>query len=74
MAMELVTNDLPGNAHAMHSAVGPNLVDISDRITDSVMIEVDPVLKIRPMNVTGMVNRLEEIASEKSGKLIVCFG
>ena len=63
MSMDIVTNDLPGNAYAMHPAASANLVDGPDRITDSVMIEIDPVLQMRSMAVTGMVDRLEEIAS-----------
>ena len=69
MAMQLVANDLPGNAYAMHSAAGSNLVDGPYCITDSVMIEVDPVLQMRSMAITGVMNSLEEIASEKNGEL-----
>jgi hypothetical protein len=53
----------------MHSAASANLVDIPDRITNAVMIEIDPVLQMRSMLVAGVMNGLEEIASEKDGKL-----
>jgi hypothetical protein len=67
--MDRVANDLPGNSYTMHPAAGANLVDIPDRIADSVMIEIDPVLQMGSMAVSGMVNRLEIIASEKNGQL-----
>jgi hypothetical protein len=46
--MDRVANDLPGNSYTMHPATGANLVDIPDRIADSVMIvacspKTDPV-------------------------------
>jgi len=68
MAMSIVANDLPGNSYTMHPAAGANLVDTPDRITDSVMIEINPVLKMRSMVVAGVMNGLEEITSEKNGK------
>jgi hypothetical protein len=67
MPMDRVANDLPGNSYTMHPTAGPNVVDIPDRITDSVMIEIDPVFQMRSMAVPGMVNRLEIVASEKNG-------
>jgi hypothetical protein len=69
MSMYYVANDLPGNAYSMHPAAGANLVDTPDRITDSVMIEIDPVLKMGSMAIAGVMNSLEEIASEKDGEL-----
>ena len=69
MAMDLVANNLPGNSHTMHSAAGANLVDIPDSSTDSIMIKLDPVLQMRSMRVTSVVDYLEKIASEKSGEL-----
>ena len=67
--MDRVANDLPGNTHAMHPAAGPNLVDVPDRITNAVMIEIDPMLQMCSMVIAGVMNGLEEIASEKDGKL-----
>ena len=55
MPMGIVANDLPGNSYTMHPAAGANLVDIPDHITDSVMIEIDPVFQMRSMVVAGMV-------------------
>ena len=66
--MDIVANDPPGNSYTMHPAAGANLVDIPDRITDSVMIEIDPVLQMCSMVVAGVMNGLEEITSEKNGK------
>jgi hypothetical protein len=68
MSMDMVANDIPGNAYSMHPAAGPNLVDTSDRITDSVMIEINPVLQMCSMIIAGVMNSLEEIAYEKNGK------
>jgi len=39
----------------MHPAAGTDLVDVPDRITDSVMIEIDPVFQMRSMAVPGTV-------------------
>ena len=46
----------------MHPAAGANLVDIPDRITNSVMIQIDPVLQMRSMVVAGVMNGLKKIA------------
>jgi hypothetical protein len=69
MPMDLVTDHLPGNAHAMHPATGANLVDVPDSVTDTVMIEIDPMFQVSSVTVTRMMNRLEIIASEQNGKL-----
>jgi hypothetical protein len=69
MAMELVTNNLPGNSNTVHSAAGANLVDLPDCSTDSIMIKLDPVLQMRSMRVTGVVDYLEKITPEKSCQL-----
>ena len=45
-----------------------NLVYIPYRITDSVMIEINPVLQMGSITVAGVMDRLEEITSEKDGK------
>ena len=66
--MELVADDLPGDSYTMHSAAGTNLVDIPDSRMDSIMIKLDPVFQMRAMRVIGVVNRLENIASQKSGQ------
>ena len=68
MSMNMIVNDLPGNSYAMHPAAGANLVDIPDGVTNSVMIEINPVLQMCSMAITGVMNGLEEIASEKNGK------
>jgi hypothetical protein len=68
MSMDIVANDFSGNAYSMHPAAGANLVDIPDSITNTVMIEIDPVLQVRSMAIAGMMNSLEEIASEKNGQ------
>ena len=69
MATDLVANNLPGNTYAVHPTTGANLIDISDGITDAVMVEIDPVLQMRSMAVTGVVDGLQVIASEKNGEL-----
>jgi len=69
MPMDMVANDLPGNSYTMHSAAGANLVDTPYRVAYSVMIEIYPVLQMRSMAIAGVMNSLEEIASEKNGKL-----
>jgi len=53
----------------MHPATGANLIDIPDRITNAIMIEIDPVLQMGAMAVAGMMDRLEIVASEKNGEL-----
>jgi len=58
MPMDIVANDLLGDGYAMHPAAGANLVDIPDRVTDSVMIEIDPMLEMGSMAVAGMMNSL----------------
>jgi hypothetical protein len=63
MSMDVITNDFPGNSYAMHPAASANLVDAPYRITDSVMIEIDPVLQMGSMAIGSVMNRLEEIAS-----------
>jgi hypothetical protein len=68
MAALLVTNDLPGNTYTMHPAAGSNLIDISDRITNAIMIQIDPVLQMRSMTVAGMMNRFEKIAPEENSE------
>jgi hypothetical protein len=68
MPMDIVANDLSGNSYSIHPAAGANLVNTPDCITDSVMIEIDPVLQMCSMAITGVMNGLEEIASEKNGK------
>ena len=68
MPMDIVANDLPGNSYSMHPTAGANLVDAPNRITDSIMIEVDPVLQMCSMAIAGVMNGLEKIASEKNGK------
>jgi len=47
-----------GDCYAMHPATGANLVYIPDCITDSVMIEIDPVLEMRSTAVAGVMNSL----------------
>jgi hypothetical protein len=69
MPADRVTNDLAGNAYPMHPAAGADLVDIPDCIPDPVMIEVNPVLQMGSMVVAGVVNGLEEIASQENGEL-----
>jgi hypothetical protein len=59
----VASNNLPGDGYAMHPATGANLVYMPYRITDSVMVEIDPVLEMGSITVAGMMNRLEEIAS-----------
>jgi hypothetical protein len=61
--MYIVANNLPGDGYAVHPATGANLVYVPDRITDSVMVEIDPVLEMGSITVAGVMNRLEEIAS-----------
>ncbi len=63
MAMDIVTNDHPGHGNAKPSATGANRLEMPDRITNSVMIEIDPMLEMGSMVVAGMMNSLEEIAS-----------
>ncbi len=63
MPMDLVANDLPGDCYAMHSATGAYLIYVPDCITNSVMIEIDPVLEMCSITVAGVMNRLEEITS-----------
>jgi uncharacterized Tic20 family protein len=70
VAMEMVVNDLPGNSYTMHSAASSNLVDIPDRITDAVMIEINLVLQMCSMVIAGVMNSLKEIISQKSSELI----
>jgi len=69
MATELVTNDPPGNADTMHSAAGANLIDSPDRITDAIMVKINPVLQMRSMTVGGMMDRFEEVAPEQNSEL-----
>jgi hypothetical protein len=66
--MNVVANDLPGYSYSMHPTAGSNLVDASDCITDSVMIEINPVLQMCSMIVAGVINCLKEITSEKNSK------
>jgi hypothetical protein len=66
--MDMVANDLPGNMYTMHSAAGTNLVDAPDRITNSVMIEIDPVFQMCSMIIVGVINFFKEITSEKNSK------
>jgi hypothetical protein len=70
MAMKLIANDLPGDSYTMHSAASSNLVNIPYGITDTVMIEINPVLQMCSMVITSVMNGLEEISSQKSCKLI----
>jgi len=62
MTMDIVAKDLPGDGYAMHPATGAYLVYVSNRITNSVMIEIDLVLEMGSRTVVGMMNSLEEIA------------
>jgi hypothetical protein len=68
MPMDIVANNPPGNSYTMHPAAGANLVDIPDCITDSVMIEIYPVLQMCSMVVAGVMNSLEKITSEENSK------
>ena len=52
----------------MHPTAGANLIDISDHIMDPIMVEIDPVLEMGSITVAGVMDRLEEITSEKDGK------
>jgi hypothetical protein len=58
MPMYIVANDLPGDGYAMHPATGAYLTYISNPITDSIVIEIDPVLEMGSMAVAGMMNSL----------------
>ena len=69
MATDRIADDLPGNAYTMHPAAGANFVDIPDSITNAVMIEIDPVLQIGSLTIAGMMDRFEEVTSEKNSKL-----
>ncbi len=62
MPMYIIANNLSGNCHTMHPATGAYLIYISDRIMNSVMIEIEPVLKICSIAVAGVMNSLDEIA------------
>ena len=68
MATDRVAYNLPGNAYTMHPAAGSDLVDIPDRIPDPIMIEINPVLQMGSVVIAGVVNGLEEIASQKNGE------
>ena len=50
------------------SAAGAHLVDIPNRITDAVMIQIDPVLQMGAMAVVGMMDHFENITSEKNSE------
>ena len=54
----------------MHPTTGTNLVDIADRIPDTIMIEIDPMLQISPMVVICMMNFFKIITPEKNGQLV----
>ena len=68
MATDRIADDLPGNAYTMHPAAGANFVDIPNSITNAVMVEINPVLQMGSMTVTGMMNRFKEVTSEKNSK------
>jgi hypothetical protein len=53
----------------MHSAAGAYLINIPDHITDSIMVEVNPMLHMGTMAIADVVNGLEEIGSQKNGEL-----
>jgi hypothetical protein len=70
MTMKLIANALPVNSYTMHSSAISNLVNIPAVITDTVMIEINPVLQMFSMFIAILLNLLEEISSQKSFNLI----
>jgi hypothetical protein len=52
----------------MHPAAGANFVNISDSITDSVMIEINPVFQMGSMTVAGMMDSFKVVTSEKNSE------
>jgi hypothetical protein len=53
----------------MYSAASANLINIPNRITNPIMIEINPVLQVGAMTVAGMMDRFEKITSEENSEL-----
>jgi hypothetical protein len=52
----------------MHPTAGANLVDISDRIANSVMVEINPVLQMGSMTIASMMDRFKVVTPEKNSE------
>ena len=66
--MYIIANNLPGNCHTVHSAAGADLIDISNRITDPVMVEIDPVLEMGSITVICVMNSFQELSPQKNSE------
>lgn len=47
---------LPGNAYSMHPAANANFIDTPNRIANTVVVEINPVLQMGLMTVTCMMD------------------
>jgi len=68
MAMYIIANNLPGNCHTVHPAAGADLIDVPDRITDPVMVEIDPVLEMGSIAVICVMNSFQELSPQKNSE------